>query len=153
MSRTIILIFTLFFCINGFTKNPPPLNLQISSSTTKHTDLEKPVTLTGTIISDYDFETLNAEWIFEGDIEYISGDKFSVLNNVKAGVSTEVQVTVKIKNLSSAKIIFSVYREINGSKFGQTQIYVPTAGVTLNPKDTKNFKAEPYVIKDKKIIY
>lgn len=152
MSRQLILISLLLFTSVSFAKNKGVFNAEIGSSTTKHTDPNEVVSFTGKFTSEVDFDFVNIEWKFEGDVELVSGQTKTTINDVKAHRPESEEINVRIKNPAGAKIIFWVYKDVDGSRIGSTQIYVPSVA-TIDAKSVDKSKAKAFRIKSKKIFH
>ncbi len=157
MSRKLMLVFFVsLFSIFAVAKSKGVFSAAISPSTTKHSDPEEIVTFTAHFTSQQDFDFVNIEWKFEGDIEVVSGPVSAVVNDVKADRPETAEVRVRIRKLEGAKIVFFVYKDVDGgARLGQTQIYVPQAfsdGVGPLEKSSSKAKFKGYQIKSKKIF-
>ncbi len=152
MSRQLILVSLLLFTSVSFGKNKGIFSTEIISSTNKHTDPNEIVTFTGKFKSELDFDFVNVEWKFEGDIEVVSGQVKTTVNDVKSERPESEEINVRIKSLAGAKIIFWVYKDVDGSRVGSTTLYIPEAK-SIEIRDIDKSKAKAFRIKSKKIFH
>lgn len=154
MPRQLVLISLsiLLFSSVSFGKNKGVFLTEIVSSTDTHTDPNEIVTLTGKLISEVAFDFVNIEWKFEGDIELVSGQVKTRINDIKVDQPASEEINVRIKNLEGAKIIFWVYKDVDDSRIGSIKKYIPKAK-SVEIKDIDKAKAKAFRIKSKKIFH
>ncbi len=141
----------LLFSSLAFAKGKGVFSADITPSTTKHGDPNEVVTFTGSLTSQRDFDFVNVEWKFEGDVEVVSGPVKTIVNDVRADQPQTAEISVRIKSIPGSKIIFWVYKDVDGARLGQTQIYTPQA-FSIEVQSMK-IKEKPYRIKSKRIIH
>ncbi|OQW50537.1 MAG: hypothetical protein A4S09_01720 [Proteobacteria bacterium SG_bin7] len=151
MSRQLILVLLLLLSSVSYGKNKGIFSTDLIPSTTKHTDPNEIITFTGKFTSESDFDFVNIEWKYEGNVEVISGQVKTTVDNVKANQPESEEINVRIKNVVGAKIIFWVYKDVDGSRIGKTHIYVPEIK-SIDAKGFEKNKAKTFRIKSKKIF-
>jgi hypothetical protein len=147
MPRKLITLLFVLFSVTSFAKTKGVFEAELGTST----DKSELITVTGKFKSQMDFEYANIEWKFEGDIEHVSGRLKTTVNEIKANQENKEEISIRIKNPDGAKVIFWVYTDVDGVRYGTTQIYTPAAAVAESQGHSKKLKT--YQIKSKKIFH